>query len=145
MHSFLRAISPLIVYRPEQTPLTMVLPPHTQSIESTERMQIKCVAQDNIISVLESPWNVANRLHEQRTGALSWRPVLRPSKEHRPIPTRPYLELRTWKGGVNGCHHCLHLALGKCSGISRHPSNLLASISHSCHSPPPALPPPNPP
>ena len=42
------------------------------------------------------PWSVANQLHGQRTGAFSWRPVLRPFQEDIPIPTRPYPDLRTW-------------------------------------------------
>ena len=40
--------------------------------------------------------SVANRLHGQRSGAFAWRPLLRPFHEDRPIPTRPYPELRTW-------------------------------------------------
>ena len=42
-----------------------------------------------------APWRATNRLHGQRTGAFSWRPMLRPLQEHRPIPARPYPELRT--------------------------------------------------
>ena len=50
---------------------------------------------NNNNSVRGAPWSVASRL--QRTGAFSWRPLLRPSQEDRPIPTRPYQELCTWK------------------------------------------------
>ena len=38
----------------------------------------------------------ANRLHGQRTGTFSWRPVPRPFQEDRPIPARPYPEQRSW-------------------------------------------------
>ena len=79
-----------------------------------------------------APWSVANRLNGRRTGAFSWRPVLRPCQENRPIPTRPNPELRTWMavwsgvisvspgwrcdrvwsvyhldGGVIGCDQCI--------------------------------------
>ena len=48
-------------------------------------------------SNLEAPWSATNRLNEQRTGAFSWRPVLRSSWKNRPIQTRPYPEPQIWK------------------------------------------------
>ena len=33
-------------------------------------------AHYDLMSVRGVPWSVANRLHGQRTGAFSWRPVL---------------------------------------------------------------------
>ena len=40
-------------------------------------------------------------------------------------------------GGAIGCNQCVHLALGKCSGLSRHATNPLAlsgmPISHHLH------------
>ena len=35
-----------------------------------------CVSQTSRESVRGAPWSAANRLHGQRTGAFSWRPVL---------------------------------------------------------------------
>ena len=52
-----------------------------------------------------APSSAADYLHGQRTWAFLWRPVLRPSQEHRPILSRPYPELHTrmavWSGVIN--------------------------------------------
>ena len=57
---------------------------------------------NNTNSVRGAPRRVANRLHGQRTGAISWRPVLRPIQEDRPIPTRHYPEMLTMKAAFSG-------------------------------------------
>ena len=49
-----------------------------------------------------APWSVANRLHGQRTGEFSWRPMLRPSPEDRRTPKQPYPEMRTWMAMWSG-------------------------------------------
>ena len=64
-----------------------------------------------------APWSAANRLPGQRTGAFSWRPVLRPFQEDRPIPTRPYPEQRT----------CMMVRSGVISVFISHSGNAQAS------------------
>ena len=49
------------------------------------------------VCVHGTPWSAAIRLHEQGTGAFSWRLDIRSSHEDRPIPARLYSELCTWK------------------------------------------------
>ena len=57
---------------------------------------LRCLNSSTISSVRGAPWTAANRLHGQRTRAFSWRPVLRPFQEDRPIPARPYPGLCNW-------------------------------------------------
>ena len=53
------------------------------------------------------PLSAANRLHGQRTWTFSWRPVLRPFQQDRPIPTRPYPEQRTWTAASSKWNQCI--------------------------------------
>ena len=57
---------------------------------STEKLQN--VFYHNGGSIRGAPWS---QTAGQRNGAFSWRPVVRPLKEDRPIPARPYPELCT--------------------------------------------------
>ena len=52
----------------------------------------------------------------QRAAPISWRPMLTPYLEDRPIPARTYPELCTWKAVL--LIWCLQLALKKCCKIS---------------------------
>ena len=53
-----------------------------------------------------APWSAANRLHGQRTGAFSWRPVLglsrRPTNSGSTLPRTAHLD-----GGTIGCNQCI--------------------------------------
>ena len=57
---------------------------------------LACNTFQMLHSIHGARWSVANRLHRQRTGDFSWRPVLR-YQEDRPFPARPYPELRPCK------------------------------------------------
>ena len=70
-------------------------------------------------SIRGAVWSAANRLHGQRTGDFSWRPVLRYSQGST-LPRATHME-----GRVIGCYRPLHLALAMSSGVSRHATNLL--------------------
>ena len=60
----------------------------------------------------------------------TWRPVLTPSPEDRPIPARHCPDFRTW----TALSSVYQPAFWKCSGISRHATNPLASSGmHTVH------------
>ena len=65
------------------------------------------------LCVRGAPWSVAYRLHGQRFGAFSWRPVLRPFQEDdkfRLDPTQNYSPGRR----CDRVSSVYHLTLGKC-------------------------------
>ena len=77
------------------------------------------------ICVREAPWSAANRLHGQRTGAFSWRPVLglsRKTYQFRFDPTQNCAP-GWWCDRESSVYH---LALEMYSGIIRHATNPLA-------------------
>ena len=48
----------------------------THLIEAENLLNSITVANKQVVCVRGAPWSAANRLHGQRTGAFSWRPVL---------------------------------------------------------------------
>ena len=71
------------------------------------------------LCVRGAPWSAAYRLHGQLTGAFLWRPVWRSSQktdQFRLNPTQNCAPARR----CNRVSSVNHLALGKCSGITRH-------------------------
>ena len=80
-----------------------------------------------------APWSAANRLHGQRTGAFSWRPVLglfRKTDQFRLEPTQNCAP--GWWCDLESSVY--HLALEMYSGIFRHAINPLAlSRMHTKH------------
>ena len=92
-------------------------------------------------SVRGAPWSTANRLHGQRTGAFSWRPVLglsRKTDQFRLDPTQNCAP-GWWCDRESSVYH---LALEMYSGIFRHATNF---VPHAYQTPAPSLPPSNPP
>ena len=73
-----------------------------QGRQATPRKGVRSSKRHINSYVCAAPWSVANRLHGQRTGAFSWLPVLRSFQDDRPIPARPYPELRIWKAMWSG-------------------------------------------
>ena len=77
------------------------------------------------LGVRGAPWSAANRLHGQRTGAFSWRPVLglsRKTDQFRLDPTQNCAP-GWWCDRESSVYH---LALEMYSGIFRHTTNHLA-------------------
>ena len=72
-----------------------------------------------------APWSAANRLHGQRTGAFSWRPVLGLSRKTDQFRLEPTQNCAPgfWCDRESSFYH---LALEMFSGIFRHASNPLA-------------------
>ena len=96
--------------------------------------------QPNTVCVRGAPWSTANRLHGQRTGAFSWRPVLglsRKTDQFRLDPTQNCAP-GWWCDRESSVYH---LALEMYSGIFRHATN----VPHAYQTPAPSLPPSNPP
>ena len=88
--------------------------------ESIKRM----LSGYNTTSVSGTPWSAANRLHGQRTGALSRRPVLglsRKTDQFRLDPTQNCAP-GWWCDRESSVYH---LALEMYSGIFRHATNWL--------------------
>ena len=60
------------------------------------------LSQQYCSTVRGAPWIAAYRLHRHQIGAFSRCPVSKSSPVDRPIPTRPYTELRTWRAVRSG-------------------------------------------
>ena len=85
----------------------------------------RCLVETRVLCVRGTPWNAANRLHGQRTGALSWRPVLglsRKTDQFRFDPTQNCAP-GWWCDRESSVYH---LTVEMYYGIFRHASKPLA-------------------
>ena len=79
-----------------------------------------------------APLSVADRLNGQQTGVFSWRPVFRSFQEDRPIPPRPYPELRIREGSLMIVSKCTRKVPQ--SSPNMRPKHMSAlSLMHTIH------------
>ena len=93
----------------------------------------RLVELDATSGVRGAPWSAANRLHGQRTGAFSWRPVLGLSRKTDQIRLDPTQNCAPgwWCDRESSVYH---LALEMFSGIFRHATNPLSMLTkHQLH------------